>query len=154
VGWLRRRLDAKVTPSVYEPWDTRGLLDAVRRSIRELERVQTRTYEESLRLSLAKEGIYLLEYGDLTPEERQWADRWVARGVFPVLTPLAVDPGHRFPFISNLSENIAVLVTEADHAEPLFARVKVPDVLPQWVRINPESQDPLARVGRGRFVAL
>jgi polyphosphate kinase len=149
VGWLRRRHEAGVAPSEYEPWPTGVLLSAVRGVIAEQQRMQARIFLESVRPALAAAGIHLLEYGQLTGEERAAVDRWFAREVFPVLTPLAVDPGHRFPFISNQSENLGVLVTEADYAEPLFARVKVPEMMPQWVRVPGGRDEGAASRGAG-----
>jgi len=158
VGWLLHRLDLNVQPTEHEPWPTASLLETVRRVVAEQQRLQTSIYLDAVQPALAAAGIHLLGYPQLTPEERVSVDRWFAREVFPVLTPLAVDPGHRFPFISNQSENIGVLVTEADYAEPLFARVKVPEMSPQWVRV-PEGKGEAPTVSKvggagGRFVHL
>ncbi len=132
IGWLRTRHESGVQPTDYEPWPSGPLLASVRSMTSELQQWQSRIYRDAIRPALAHEGVHLLEYSQLTPDERRRVDAWFAREVFPVLTPLAVDPGHRFPFISNQSENIAVLVTESEHAEPLFARVKVPGMFAQW----------------------
>jgi len=153
------------------------LLNAMRRSIRELQLTQYHCYEDSIRPALAREGIEIVEYIHLTQEERRWLRTWYRKNVFPVLTPLAVDSGHRFPFISNLSRNLGILLSEpgvrggaGQGGEPLFARVKVPSVLPQWVRL-PSAAEELAHVpalspasgptagaqangGRGRFIAI
>src|SRR5690606_28856726 len=59
------------------------------------------------------------------------------KNVFPVLTPLSVDLGHPFPFISNLSTSLGVTLKHPEHEERLFARVKIPKVLPQWIRVDP-----------------
>ncbi|HYE02045.1 MAG TPA: polyphosphate kinase 1, partial [Phycisphaerales bacterium] len=157
VGFLKKRLDTGFAPTVFEPWPVAELIRAIRGLVQHLQAIQTHTFETSVRPGLAREGIELLVYEQLTEEERQRVDRWFAREVFPVLTPLAVDTGHRFPFISNLSENIGVLVKESDHAEPLFARIKVPAVFPQWVRVPAEAAPaagPAPGAGRGRFVHL
>ncbi|MBX3358720.1 MAG: polyphosphate kinase 1 [Phycisphaeraceae bacterium] len=154
IGWLRARTE--FPPSDYEPWPTAPLLECVRRLTSELQQWQSRIYRDSIRPALAHEGIHLLEYSQLTPDERRRIDAWFAREVFPVLTPLAVDPGHRFPFISNQSENLAVLVTESEHAEPLFARVKVPGMFSQWVRVPEGEAEAGAAPGAAswRFVHL
>jgi polyphosphate kinase len=83
---------------------------------------------------LAKEGIHLLRMNEISPEEREQLSLLFAREMYPVLTPLAFDPGHPFPYISNLSLNLAVVVT-APGGDERFARVKVPDVLPRLVQI-------------------
>lgn len=154
VGLLEQRIEEGFTPNLYEPWDTAVLLQSIRDLIAELQGVQTRCFLGSIRPALAAEGIHLLAYSELDEDARRRIDAWFAREVFPILTPLAVDPGHRFPFISNQSENIGVLVAEADHAEPLFARIKVPTVLPQWVRVPPGDGEGPEEKGRGRFVHL
>ena len=85
---------------------------------------------------LAENGIQVLDYRDLSFEQREWADRYFSDTVFPVLTPLGHDPGRPFPHISNLSLNLYVTVREATGREH-FARVKVPDTLPQLVPLQP-----------------
>lgn len=83
---------------------------------------------------LAAEGIHLLRINEISQEERVRLADYYAREIFPVLTPLAFDPGHPFPYISNLSLSLAVVVT-TPKGEERFARVKVPDVLPRLVQI-------------------
>jgi polyphosphate kinase len=96
---------------------------------------------------LTGEGIHLLHMTEINPEERTLLADLFAREIFPVLTPLAFDPGHPFPYISNLSLNLAVVVT-TPKGEERFARVKVPDVFPRLVQI-PETHGT-----RERFVWL
>lgn len=176
LGLLHRRVTSGQTAPDQDGVPAPALLAAMRRTIRELQQQQFVCYEDSIRPALAREGIQILDYSALVPEERRWLRAWYRKNVFPVLTPLAVDPGHRFPFISNLSRNLGVLLTEPGgrQSEPLFARVKVPSVLPQWVRL-PDHPDELSRVptpvpaagqasaqaqgrasiaGQGRFVSI
>ena len=94
-------------------------------------------------------GIYLLKMSELEPADRQALAEYFSRDIFPVLTPLAFDPGHPFPYISNLSLSLAVVVT-APTGEERFARVKVPDVLPRLVEIP----SPTANGREFRFVWL
>ncbi len=90
-----------------------------------------------LRSLLATEGIVFLAWDDLTPGEWARATQVFMSDYFPVLTPLSVDIGHPFPFISNLSTSIGVvLAPEEDGGEPVFARIKVPRVLPPFVRVD------------------
>ncbi len=86
--------------------------------------------------TLKKEGIHVLEYQQLTEADTTAANRYFSETVFPTLTPLAFDPGRPFPHISNLSLNLAVLIRDSQGVEH-FARVKVPDSLPQLVPLNP-----------------
>ena len=99
----------------------------------------------ALHPKLAEAGIHLLKVDQLTETERKAVSVLFAREIFPVLTPLAFDPGHPFPYISNLSLNLAVVVTN-QKGEERFARVKVPDVLPRLIEV-PDG-DSSARVFR------
>ncbi|MRS11989.1 MAG: polyphosphate kinase 1 [Actinobacteria bacterium] len=91
-----------------------------------------------LRAELAGAGIRLLDYADLSEAQKTVADAYFANDVFPVLTPLAFDPGRPFPHISNLSMNIAIVVRGPD-GEDRFARVKVPKALPRLVQVSPDD---------------
>ncbi len=103
--------------------------------VREQVRVHGRTLHEEVLPGLARHGVVLLDMADLTEAERQQLDRYFHANVFPVLTPLAVDPAHPFPYISNLSLSLAVALRGGD-GEDRFARVKVPKILPRWVRVG------------------
>ena len=92
---------------------------------------QTRVWMDELRPQLAAEGIRFLDAADYTPAIDAWLTEYFETQVFPVLTPLAFDPGHPFPFISNLSMNLAVRVRHGGRIK--FARVKVPGMLPRLV---------------------
>ena len=97
---------------------------------------EAQTCRERLLFDLAENGIHVLDYRDLSFEQRDLADRYFRDTVFPVLTPLAHDPGRPFPHISNLSLNLYVTVGDAAKREH-FARVKVPDTLPQLIPLQP-----------------
>ncbi|MEM8501817.1 MAG: polyphosphate kinase 1 [Cyanobacteria bacterium P01_D01_bin.1] len=91
-----------------------------------------------LKDELIANGIRLLNYEELSTAQTDYLDQYFKEQIFPVLTPLAVDPGHPFPYISNLSINLAVEIQDKTAAESHFARVKVPKVLPRFVQL-PES---------------
>ena len=93
---------------------------------------------------LAEAGVRLVDWESLDDRDRDWIEKGFVDRIFPVLTPLAVDPGHPFPYISNLSLNLAVIVRDPVGGERRFARVKVPPVLPGLLGL-PDGQ---------RFVAL
>jgi polyphosphate kinase len=157
VGLLKRRMAGEVPFALHRTETTApaDLFHAIRRTMRQLQQQQTACYEQSVRPALAENGIELLDYADLTAAERRRIDAWFMRNVFPILTPLAVDTGHRFPFISNLSRNLGILLVEDGleaGAEPLFARVKVPNTLPQWIRI-PGENEPEPATGSGAAAA-
>jgi len=111
----------------------------------EIRKVAQKIMEESreywhtqLLPALEAAGIHIRSYGELTPRQRQIANEYFREMVFPVLTPLAFDPGHPFPHISNLSLNLAVMI-QGNGRHKLFARVKVPDTLPQLVPVKRSS---------------
>jgi polyphosphate kinase len=109
----------------------------------------SRSFWDDLHPKLTSAGIHLLGMDQITAEERQKLSAYFAQQIFPVLTPLAFDPGHPFPYISNLSLNLAVVVSN-EKGEERFARVKVPDVLPRLVEIPNGSTD----ASTARFVWL
>jgi len=99
-----------------------------------------RTAFLGIRDALAAEHIYLHDYEDLTAEQHARANEYFDETVFPVLTPLAFDPGRPFPHISNLSLNLAVLVRSSS-GEERFARVKIPKALPRLVPVGPSGSE-------------
>lgn len=114
-------------------------LQAIRRTVLELQRQQAQCYVGQIRPELQAHGIHLLAWDQLGAAERQEARAFFRSSVFPILTPLAVDPGHPFPFISNLSESVGVTVQHPDRKENLFARIKVPKVLPRLIRLTADN---------------
>lgn len=138
VAGIKQQIDAKVskrTPDGRTPQDQlRDISDRLRPMVEQ----QHTHFEQVLRPQMADQGIFLLAYDDLTPKQQTYLQEYFEEQIFPVLTPLAVDPGHPFPYISNLSLNLAVVVREIETGEEHFARVKVPKVLPRFVTL-PES---------------
>ncbi len=96
---------------------------------------------------LKTEGCHIVQYNDLADSEKKWIKNYFSQNIFPVLTPLSVDPGHPFPFISNLSTSLGVALLHPTTTEDvLFARVKIPSVLPQWVQIpNTKEKNHIAK---------
>lgn len=157
LGALKRRISQGLSSPDQDGLTASVLLGAMRSTTRDLQARQTEIYENEVKPALRKDGIDIVDYPDLSDEERTWVDCWHRANVFPVLTPLSVDPGHRFPFISNLSRNFGVLLAEPGRFEPLFARVKVPSVLPQWITIPntlPAATIAPPLTGKGRFINL
>jgi polyphosphate kinase len=137
VGYIKRQIEKGIVTATPDGLTPRPLLFALRTIVNDLIFQQARCFEQELTPDLARRGIHFVRYGELTGPERRHVDRWYNTHVFPILTPLAVDPGHRFPFISNLSENIGVMVSPpgSSTSERSFARVKIPDVLPRLIRV-------------------
>ena len=98
---------------------------------------------------LNEQGIRLLRYNELNKSQRAWISTYFKEHIFPVLTPLASDSSRPFPFISNLSLNLAVVIQDREKGE-LFARVKVPEVLPRLIQLPPELCDFPSDVPSGR----
>jgi len=135
VGFIKRQIDTNIASATPDGLTPRPLLFAIRSVVTDLITEQARCYEQDLVPALAEAGVHVLRYAELAPDERTAINHWYMANVFPILTPLAVDPGHRFPFISNLSENIGVMVSQPGEVERHFARVKIPDVLPRLIPI-------------------
>jgi polyphosphate kinase len=108
----------------------------LREKIQALVARQARIYSDVIRPELARSGIHLLEWDDLTEAEQHDANEFFRRDVYPVLTPLVVDPAHPFPFLSNLSLSLGVLLKDPATGLTLFGRVKVPGHVPYWVRLE------------------
>jgi polyphosphate kinase len=94
---------------------------------------QTKLFHQELMPQLKQNGIEIVDWDKLTQTEIEYINKIFTKRIFPVLTPLAVDPSHPFPYISGLSLNLAVLVKQPDTNEELFARVKVPASLPRFI---------------------
>ncbi len=124
------------TPSV-DGVRPRQQLNAIRERVLALIERQDRIVLDGLLPELARAEITIIHYADLDVEEHARLNRYFEQNVYPVLTPLAVDPGHPFPMISNLSLNIAVAVRDAETGEERSARVKVPSSLPRFLPAGP-----------------
>jgi polyphosphate kinase len=133
VAGLRRQVAAGVAKAPPDGLTPAEQLEAIDRQVRALTAEARATLHDELLPALAQHDIRLLPMADLAPEEWLTVDAFFASQVFPVLTPLAVDPGHPFPYISNLSHSLAVQLRDPARGTEHFARVKVPRSLPRWV---------------------
>jgi polyphosphate kinase len=138
VAVLNQQVEAKVTKLTFDGLTPQQQLDAISSCVRPMVYQQHQHFEQVLRPLLAGKGIHILDYIDLNQKQRTYYDNYFEEQIFPVLTPLAVDPSHPFPYISNLSLNLAVLVKNPETEEEFFARVKVPKVLPRFIPLPPE----------------
>jgi hypothetical protein len=117
----------------------REVLAALAQRARELVDRHARCFRDAVAPALAREGVHLRSWQDLDAEEQARLAAYFEAKVFPVLTPLAVDPSHPFPYISGLSLNLAVLVRNPDEDAQRFARVKVPNNVPRFVVVSHSS---------------
>ena len=139
VASLQSQLHAGVQALSEDGLTPRQQLDQIRHQLEPLLQQQQDHYRCSLKAHLAEQGILLLDYEQLSRKQKDWANSYFQTSVFPVLTPLAVDPAHPFPFISNLSLNIAVTIRDPNTRQRQFARIKIPQKnLPRFVSIPTE----------------
>ncbi|MBD1842528.1 polyphosphate kinase 1 [Cyanobacteria bacterium FACHB-63] len=150
VAALKEQVEAQVSRLSSDGRTPQEQLTLINERLRPLVAKQHRHFEEALRPQMVAQGIYLLDYIDLSQEQRAYLHQYFESQVFPVLTPLAIDPGHPFPYISNLSLNLAVVIKDSVTDEELFARVKVPRVLPRFIPLPIETQDLPTSVAKSR----
>ncbi|WP_017651425.1 polyphosphate kinase 1 [Fortiea contorta] len=115
---------------------------------------QHRHFEQVLRPAMVSQGIHLINYIDTSPEQRHYLQELFTKQIFPVLTPLAVDPSHPFPLMANLSLNLAVLVEAPHTGEEKFARVKVPNILPRFIALRQELNIENGKINHWTGVAV
>jgi len=138
VGGLKRVLGAGVVKPSLDGRGPAEQLDLVREGVRTMRARLAEVWEDELRPRLAAElDIAVREFDDLNEEELEHVHRVFADRIYPVLTPLAVDPGHPFPFLSNMSLSLALMLEHPERRTRHFARVKIPTAL-RWVEL-PES---------------
>ncbi len=140
VAALKQQVEAGVSQRTIDGLTPQEQLDVISQKLRPVVVEQHCHFVKELRPQLAAVGIYILDYAQLSQAQRTYLHQYFEQQIFPVLTPLAVDPGHPFPYISNLSLNLAVVVQDAETGEEHFARVKVPNVLPRFVTLPQELQ--------------
>ncbi len=173
VGLVKRQIHAGVDTASPEGLTPRQQLAAIRDAVSALTTEQAAIYQQSVLPAMIKADIQIIQYSDLSSRDKAWADDWYRHNVFPALTPLAVDPTHRFPFISNLSDNLAILARapRAPGEQPrparrnhgngkpldkipdnLFARLKFPPIIQHFIALPARS----GRTGTvaDRFVVL
>ncbi len=135
VAVLKQQLEANVSKLTPDGRTPAQQLQEISEHLRPLLKQQEQVFEYSLKRELINHNILLMNYVDLNQEERNYLQGFFKDHIFPVLTPLAVDPSHPFPYISNLSLNLAVVVRDPETEDELFARVKVPKILPRFVSL-------------------
>ncbi len=166
VGGLKRQIEAGLMTRTVDGLTPEQQLKMIRDLVIPMLDEQAKCYTQVVKPALKKKGIHLLTWDELSDSERELADEYFRANLFPVVTPLAVDPGHPFPFISNLSTSLGVMLQHpgGEKSNPIsstpirdtsndkdgiidenagrlqFARVKVPQVLPRWVKLpTPEG---------------
>ena len=146
VAGLKRRIAAGVAVQAASGLMPTEVLGQILATTRELVERQVRVFREEVVPALADAGIELVRWDDLDREEQKACKRLFKERVFPVLTPLAVDPAHPFPYISGLSLNLAVLIRNPRTGKEHFARVKVPPIFSRFVPVGNQRFVPLEDV--------
>ncbi|HLF01063.1 MAG TPA: hypothetical protein VI547_03755, partial [Anaerolineales bacterium] len=147
VSGLRRQLTAvaaELPPDGLKPAEQ---IEAIRSTLKPTLTQAIDLWRKDLQPKLADSGINVLDYAELKGKQRKLLRQYFEREIFPVLTPLAFDPGHPFPHISNLSVNLAVVIKDPAQGEQ-FARLKVPATFPRLLGIpSEEKADKYERLG-------
>ena len=146
VATLMSKLENGITAANVAGFTPIELMKQVSLRTNELMERHSRVFHEEIEPLLKNEGIEFLHWDQLDDTERGYVTKLFQDRIFPVLTPLAVDPSHPFPYISGLSLNLAVIVKNPTSHEEFFARVKVPEILPRFIAT--------AKTGSTRFLPL
>ena len=146
VASVKLKLEAGGTFTNTAGYSPQALLEAISEKVKKLVERQSKCLHSSLIPALQKNNIHFVHWSELTQVERDYVKEIFDAQIFPVLTPLAVDPSHPFPYISGLSLSLAVIVKHPSTGEEFFARVKVPNVLPRFI--------PTHKNLKNRFIAL
>lgn len=157
VAGLHDQVDAGITAPKLDGRTPSETIDAIRAKVLDLKARQCRTLSHELRPLLAEHNINLVSIDEVSEDARRALDQRFRRQIFPVLTPLAVGLGRPFPYISNLSLSLAVLVRDPVGGQVTFARVKVPkEMLPRFVALEDEPTTfvPLEELIAANLTAL
>ncbi|MBV7363321.1 RNA degradosome polyphosphate kinase [Actinomycetaceae bacterium TAE3-ERU4] len=133
---LKRRIAAGIAKPAASGLSPQQVVDGIRTRTRKLTRRQGEFFQKEIKPALEDAGVRLRNWEELEDSERERLTVYFRKQLFPVLTPLAVDPSHPFPYISGLSLNIAVVARNPLTEKNYFARVKVPDSLPRFVNVE------------------
>ena len=141
VAGLMRRIKAGITPVRASGLDAHQVLAQVTSRTKELTARQAALFQEDIRPALAERNVKILGWDELDSDQQERLTRYFRHQIYPVLTPLAVDPSHPFPYISGLSLNLAVILRNPRSGKEHFARIKVPDSLPRLIQVPGRELD-------------
>jgi len=150
VGGIKQQIAAGIIHQTADGMTPLEELKAIREILIPQLKLQDQCLEKSIKPGLISNSIIILNWKDLKKDELEFAIKYFRNQVFPILTPFAVDPGHPFPFLSNLSTSLGIVLRHPEQPEErLFARVKIPGLLPQLIRLETENGS-----NEARFVTL
>jgi polyphosphate kinase len=136
VGGLKRMRAAGVANLTLDGWAPDVQLQLISKAVQQMVETESACLHEDILPALAQHGVRIVSYDELDSAQKERLKAYYLKEVYPILTPLAVDPGHPFPFISHLSLSLAVLLRDTSSGDVQFARVKVPQTRPRWVPID------------------
>ena len=126
VASLKAQLEADVNKKSIDGLSPQEQLSKINKKVKELTTIQENYVNKELNKKLNNSGIFIKKYKNLANSEKDWCNNYFLTSIFPLLTPLVVDPSHPFPFISNLSLNLAALINDSDSSKKQFVRLKIP----------------------------
>ena len=154
VASIRQQMLVGATNIHADGLTPREQLANIQKAVTNLVKTQSDSWRNDLEPQLEAKGIHVRHYDQLGKGQKKRLAGYFETEIFPVLTPLAFDPGHPFPHISNLSLNLAVVIRQPNGGETHFARVKVPNTLPRLVNLKPFAEDELVQPSKQAFVWL
>jgi polyphosphate kinase len=159
VAGLKRRIDAGLAVTGPSGMSPRQVLEAIESRAHELLSRIVACFMDKIKPALTAQGIGIVHWDDLDLSEQERLGKYFRKQIFPVLTPLAVDASHPFPYITGLSLNLALLVRDPETSKTVFARVKVPEMLPRFIAVDARgkphrSLDAAVDAGTTSFVPL
>ena len=126
VASLKAQVEAGINKKSVDGLTPKEQLKKINKEVKKLTTLQETFLNNELHYELNKKGIFLKKYNELNENQKNWCNNFFASSIFPLLTPLVVDPAHPFPFISNLSLNLAALIKDGEDSKNQFVRVKIP----------------------------
>ncbi|TVP99459.1 MAG: polyphosphate kinase 1 [Balneolaceae bacterium] len=146
VGGLKRQFHAEMKDLTVDGRTPIDQLRAIRKEVMKMIKRYRSCYLDTLKPLLEKEGILFRDYAQLEPLLQDKADNFFEKQIYPIITPLAVDEAHPFPFISNKSRSLAIKLKHPKTGQDLFARLKIPSNRPRWIELDSSSGKVLLSV--------
>jgi polyphosphate kinase len=146
VAALKEQIEAGIDRPTPDGRTPAQQLAAITKRVPKFVEQQDHLFVDVLVPELAEAGVAIISWDDVNDDERAGLDEWFDDRVFPVLTPLAVDPGHPFPYISDLALSLAVHVVDPETGDRRFARLKVPSLFPRLVLVSPGRYLPVEQL--------
>lgn len=126
VASLKAQVEAGISKKSIDGLTPKEQLNKINKEVKKLTKLQDDFINNELKNELENAGIFIKKYKELNENQKNWCDNFFISSIFPLLTPLVVDPAHPFPFISNLSLNLAALINDGEESKNQFVRVKIP----------------------------